>query len=103
MLPEGEIVRFHVWLDGGVTVGMRRSGAFGVGHGIGGIIGICTLGSGGVIGTLRGGGAVGTLGGGGAVGTLGSGGAWRPDCLVVVGIVGMLVWTGRVNFIISAN
>ena len=94
MLPEVAIVRLYVWLDGGVIVGMRGGGAFGVGHGTGKIIGICILGGGGVIGTL---------GSGGAVGTLRSGGAGRPDCLVMAGIVGMLVCTGGVNFIIYAN
>ena len=47
-----------------LTVGMCGGGACGVGRGIGGIIGICTLGGGGAICTLGGGGAVGTLRGG---------------------------------------
>ena len=72
------MTRLHVWLDGGVTVGMRRGGACGVGHG--GMLGIFTLGGAGAYGILGGGGAVGTLGSGGSVGTgtLG-GGSGRPE------------------------
>ena len=77
--------------------------ACGVGSGIGGMIGIYTLGGGGTIFTLGGGGAVGTLEGGGAVGTLGSGGAGRPDRWFMAGKVGMDGCTGRVNCIISDN
>ena len=87
-------MRLHVWLEGGVTVGMCGGGACGVSRVIGGMIGICTLG---------GGRAICTLGGGGAVGTLGGGGAGRPDRRVMAGIVGMDSCTGSVNCIISAN
>ena len=87
-------MRLHVWLEGGVTVGMCGGGACGVGRGIGGMIGICTLG---------GGGAICALGGGGAVGTLGSGGAGRPERWVMARISGMDGCTGSVNCIIFAN
>ena len=96
-------MRLHVWLEGGVTVGMCGGGVCGVGRGQGGKVGICTLGGGGAICTLGGWEAVGTLGSGGAVGTLGSGGEGRPDRRVMAGIVGMDGCTGSVNCIIFAN
>ena len=103
MFPKGAIVRLHVWLEGGVTVGMCGSGVCGVGRGHGGMVGICTLGGGGVIFTLGGGGAVGTLGSGGVVGTLVSGGAGRPDRWVMAEIFGMDGCAGSANRIILAN
>ena len=87
-------MRLHVWLGGGVTVGMCGGGVCCVGRVHGGSVGIRTLG---------GGGASCTLGGGGAVGTLGSGGAGRPDRRVMAGIVGMDGCTGSVNCIIFAT
>ena len=62
------MTRLHVWLDRGVTEGMRGGGASCVGHG--GMLGIFTLGGAGEYGILGGGGEVGTLRSGGAVGTL---------------------------------
>ena len=59
--------RLHVWLDGGMTVGMCGAGASCVGHG--GMLGIFILGGAGAYGILGGGEEVGTLGGGGAVGS----------------------------------
>ena len=103
MFPEGEIVRLHVWLEGGVTVGMCGGGVCGVGRGYGVKVGICTLGGGGAICTLGGGGAVGTLGSGGAVYTLGSGGAGRPDRWVMARIFGIDGYKGSANCIILAN
>ena len=64
-------MRLHVWLDGGVTLGMCGVGASCVGHGR--MLGSFTLGGAGAYGILGGGGEVGTLGSGGAVGTLGGG------------------------------
>ena len=97
--------RLHVWLDGGVTVGMRGGGSCGVGRCIGGMMGICTLGGVGEYGTLGGGGAVSTLGSGGAVGTgaLG-GGAGIPYQRVIGGMFGIAgVGAGRANCIIFDN
>ena len=48
------MTRLHLWLDGGVTVGMCRVGASCVGHGE--ILGIFTLGGAGAYGILGGGG-----------------------------------------------
>ena len=87
-------MRLHIWLEGGVTVGMCGGGVCCVGRVHGVNVGIRTLG---------GGGAVGTLGSGGAVGTLGSGGAGRPDRWVMTGIFVMDSCTGSVNCIIVAN
>ena len=39
--PDGAMTRLHVWLDGGMTVGMRRAGVICVGHG--GMLGIFIL------------------------------------------------------------
>ena len=74
------MTKLHVWLDGGVMVGIRGGGACGVGRCICGMMRIFTLGGVGAYETLGGGGAVGTLGSGVAVGTgaLG-GGAGIPD------------------------
>ena len=101
--PEGAVTRLHVWLDGGVTVGMRRGGACGVGHS--GILGIFTLGGAGAYGILGGGGAVGTLGSGRSVGTgpLG-GGAGRLDQRVIGGMFGIAgVGASRATCIIFYN
>ena len=103
------MTRLHVWLDGGVTEGMRRGGAISMGHG--GMLGIFTLGGAGAYGILGGRGAVGTHGSGGEVGTLGGGGAigtgtlgggsGRPDQRVIGGMVGVAgLGTGRANCII---
>ena len=67
---------------------------------IGGMMGIVTLGGGGVGGTLRSGRAIGTLGSVGVFRTLRSGGAGRPDKRVIVQIVGIEGWLGRANRII---
>ena len=84
---DGVMTRLHVWLDGGVTVGMRGASISCVGHG--GMLGIFILGCAGADGSLGGGEAVGNLGGEGAVGagTLG-GRAVRPDQRVIGGVVG---------------
>ena len=108
------MTRLHVWLDGGVTVGMRRGGACGVGRCIGEMMGICILGGVGSYGTLEGRGAVGTLGSGGEVGTLGSGravgtgtlggGSGRPDQRVIGGMFSIAdAGAGRANCIIFDN
>ena len=55
----------HVWLDGGMTVGMRGADVSCVGHG--GMLGIFILGGAGAGSLFRGREAVGTLGGEGAV------------------------------------
>ena len=83
--PDGEMTRLHVWLDGGMTVGMRGAGVSCVGHG--GMLGMFILGGAGADVILGGGYEFGTLGGGGAVGasTLG-GGAGRPDQRVIGGV-----------------
>ena len=102
------MTRLHVWLDGGVAVGMRGGEACGVGHS--GMLGIFTLGGVGAYGILGGGGAVGTLRSGGEVGTLGSGGvvgngtlgggAGRPVQRVIGGMVGIAgLGTGRAKCI----
>ena len=57
------MTRLHVWLDGGMTVGMRGADVSCVGHG--GMLGIFIL---------RGAGAGGIFGGGETVGALGGGG-----------------------------
>ena len=54
--------RLHVWLDGGMTVGMRGAGDSCVGRG--GMPGIFILGGAGAYGILGGGEKVGTIGGG---------------------------------------
>ena len=51
------MTRLHVYLDGGMTVGMRGAGASSVGHG--GMLGILILGGAGSYGILGGGEAVG--------------------------------------------
>ena len=85
--PYGAMTRLHVWLDGGMTVGMHGAGVSYVGHS--GILGIFILGGAGGDGILGGGEAVGTLGGGGAVGaSILRGGAVRPDQRVIGGVVG---------------
>ena len=63
--------RLHVWLDGGIKVGMRRTDVSCVGHG--GMLGIFILGGVGAGVIFGGGEAVGALRDGGAVctGTLG--------------------------------
>ena len=97
------MTRLHVWLDGGLTVGMRGAGASCVGHG--GMLGIFILGGVGAYGTLGGGDAVGTLGSGGAVGTgtIG-GGSRKPDQKVVGGMVGISgVGAGRASCIFFDN
>ena len=106
------MTRFHVWLYGGVTVGMRGSGASCVGHG--GMLGIFILWGDGAYGILGGGEAVFTRGSGGAVGnliggrsvgtfTLG-GRAGRPDQRVIGGMVGVTgLGTGRANCTIFDN
>ena len=102
----------HVWLDGGVPVGMSGVGASCVGHG--GMLGIFNLGGAGACGILGGGGAVGSLGSGGAVGTLGGGGsvgtgtlggrAGIPYQRVICGMVGVVgLETGRANCMIIDN
>ena len=78
MVPEGAIVRLHVWLGGLLPVGMCVGGVHCVGHGHGGSVGIRTLVGGVVICILGVVGAVGTLGSGVAVCTLGSGGRGGP-------------------------
>ena len=55
------MTRLHIWLDGGMTVGMREADVSCVGHG--GILGIFILGGAGSGGIFGGGEAVGTLGG----------------------------------------
>ena len=59
------MTRLHVWLDGGMTVGIHMAGDSYVCHG--GMLGIFILGGAGSYGILGGGEEVGTLGGGGAV------------------------------------
>ena len=109
---EWAMTRLQVWLDRGVTVGIRRGGACGVGHG--GILGIFTLGGAGAYGILGGGGVVDTLGSEGAVGNLGrggvvgtgtlGGGAGRPDQRVIGGMVGRAgLGTVRAKYIILDN
>ena len=68
---DGVMTRLHVWLDGGMTVGMRGADVSCVGHG--GMLGIFILGGAGAGGIFGGGEAVFTLGDVGAVctGTLG--------------------------------
>ena len=80
------MTRLHVWLDGGMTAGMRGAGAICVGHG--GMLGIFILGGTGVYGILGGGEAFGTLVGGGELGagTL-EGRLGRPYQRVIVGVV----------------
>ena len=77
----------HVWLYGGMTVGMRGAGVICVGHG--GMLGIFILGGAGADGIFGGGEAVGTLGGEGVLftGTLG-GRSGRTDQRVIGGVVG---------------
>ena len=58
-------MRLRVWLDGGVTLGMRGDDVSCVCHGA--MLGIFILGGAGAGGIFGGGEAVGTLGGGGAV------------------------------------
>ena len=80
------MTRFHVWLDWGMTVGMRGSGVSCVGHG--GMLGVFILGSAVAYGILGGGEAVGTLGGGGAVGASNlRGGSGRPYQRFIGGVV----------------
>ena len=80
--------RLHVWLDGGMTVGMRGAGDSCVGHG--GILGIFILGGAGAYGILGGGEEVEILGGGGAVGSGNlTGGAGIPYQWVIGGVVGV--------------
>ena len=84
---DGVMTRFHVWLDGGMTVGMLGADVRCAGHG--GMLGNCVFGGAGVDGLFGGGEAVGTLRGGGEVGisTLG-GRAEIPDQRVIAGVVG---------------
>ena len=95
--------RLHVWLDGGMTVGMRGSGSSFVGHG--GMLEIFIRGGAGAYGILRGGEAVDNLGGGGTVGTVTVGGrSGRPDQRVLGGMVGVTsLGTGRANCMIFDN
>ena len=97
------MTRLHVWLDGGIKVGMRGAGASCVGHG--GMLGVFILGGAGAYGILGGGEAVGTLRGGGALGTGTLGGrAGRPDQRVVGGMVGVTgLGTDRANCMIFDN
>ena len=98
--PKGAMTRLHVWLDGGMTVGMRGAGDSCVGHGE--MLGVFILGDAGESDILGGGEEVGTLGGGGAVGsdTLG-GGAGRPEQWVIGGVVGVAgLGTGRTKCMI---
>ena len=101
--PKGSITRLNVWLDGGMTVGLRGAGDSCVGHG--GMLGISILEGAGAYGVLGGGEEVDTLIGGGALGsgTLG-GGAGEPDQRVVGGVVGVTgVGTGRSKCMIFDN
>ena len=101
--PDGAMRRLHVWLDGGMTVGMRGAGVSCVGHS--GMLGIFILGGAGADGILGGGEVFGTLGGGGSVGT-GTLGirAGRPDQRVIGGAAGVIgLVTGRANSMIFAN
>ena len=97
------MTRFHVWLDEGMTVGMRRVGASCVGQG--GMLGIFILGGAGAYGILGCREEVGTLGGGGEVGsgTLGCG-SGRPDQWVIGGVVGVTgLGMGRAKCMIFDN
>ena len=85
--PDGLMTKFHVWLDGGIMVGMHGACVSCVGHS--GMLGIFILGGAGADGIIGGGEAVVTLGGGGAVGTITlGGGAGSPDQRVIGGVVG---------------
>ena len=97
------MTRLHVWLDGGMTVGMCGSGDSCLGHG--GMLGIFILRGVGAYGILGGRESVGTLGGGGTVGTGNLGGrAGRPCQQVIGGMVGVTgLGTGRANCMIFDN
>ena len=94
------MTRLYVWLDGGMTVGMRGAGASCVGHD--GMLGIIILGGAGAYGILGGGEEVGALGGGVSVGSENLGGrARRPDQWFIGGVVRVTgLWMGRAKFII---
>ena len=95
--------RLHVWLDGGMTVGMCGAGASCVGHG--GMLGIFILRGAGAYGIFGGGDAVVTPRGGRAIGsgTL-RGRSGRPDQWVIGGMVGVTgLGTGRSKCMIFDN
>ena len=94
------MTRLHVWLDGGMTVGLRGAGASCVSQG--GMLGILILGGAGTYVVCGGGEEVGTLGGGGKLGssTL-RGGPGKPDQRVIGGVVGVTgVGTSRAKCMI---
>ena len=84
---DGVMTSLHVWLDGGMTVGMRGDDFSCVGHG--GMLGIFILGGEETDGIFGGWEAVGTIRGGGAVGTKKiRGRSGRPYQRVIGGVVG---------------
>ena len=97
------MARLHVWLDGGMTVGMRRAGGSCVGHS--GMLWVFILGGAGAYGILGGREAVGTLGGGRVVGTGTFGGrAGISDQRVISGVVGVTgLGAGRADCMVFDN
>ena len=97
------MARLHVWLDGGMTVGMRGARASCVGHGE--MLRIFILGGAGAYGIFGGREEVGTLGDGVAVGSGTLGGiAVRPYQWVIGGVVGVTgLGTGRAKCMIFDN